>query len=74
MILTRYAMRGFELGKEFLGVPSLSFPGLLQTLTDTFASFGSSGNIQQALTGFGILHVGFGFTFDRGHHLAIAPF
>jgi hypothetical protein len=29
MILTRYAMSGFEFGEEFVGVASFTLPGLL---------------------------------------------
>src|SRR5689334_6326696 len=72
MILTRYAMRGFELGEEFLRVPSLPCFRLLQPLPDAFAGISARRNVKQALIGFGILHDGGSLALDGEHDGAFA--
>ena len=67
MILTRYAVCGFEFGKELLGVAPLSSLGLLQALADAFSSIGAGSDIEQALIGSRILHDGFSLAFDGEH-------
>src|SRR5216684_1902143 len=56
MILTRYAMRGFEVRKEFRGVAAQPGPRLSQSLADSFASVSMGGDIKKPLIRFRILH------------------
>src|ERR1039458_1550758 len=67
MVLTRYAVCGFEFGEEFLGVAPLSSLGLLQALADAFSSIGAGSDIEQALIGSRILQDGFSLAFDGEH-------
>lgn len=54
--LTRYAMGGFEVGEEFLGIASLPLSGLFESLANSFASIGAGGNIEQSLVGAACLY------------------
>jgi hypothetical protein len=54
-MLTRYAMRGFELVEELPRRPGLSSFSVLDVLTDTFRGLGSGGDVKQALIGFRVL-------------------
>jgi hypothetical protein len=56
VMLTRHAMRGFELVDKCPRGPSLSFFRTLKTLPDTF--LGVSSNPEQSLIGFGVSHDG----------------
>ena len=53
MISIRYAMSGFELGEELLGIPALTSRRLFKALPDAFARVCTRGDIQQTLIGRG---------------------
>src|SRR5215469_1518751 len=72
VMLTRYAMRGFELGEKLPCGPSLSFFHVLQALPNTFLGVRQSGNIETVLIGFGVLYDGGCFPFDRDNHRTLA--
>jgi hypothetical protein len=72
MILTRYAMRGFEFGEELLGVAPLTLLGLFETLANALACVGESGDIQETLVGLGVLDDGGSFALYGEHHRAFA--
>jgi hypothetical protein len=72
MISTRYAMCGFEPGEELFRVSSLSCLRLLQPLPDPFAGISAGGDIEQALTGFGVLHDCGGLPLYAKHDRAFA--
>jgi hypothetical protein len=74
MIFIRYAMRGFEIREELLGVAALSLLGLLQALSDAFVSVGAGRDIEEPLIRAGILDDGLGLTFHREHHRPLALF
>src|SRR5216683_6615481 len=73
VMLTRYAMPGFELFEKLPCRPDLSFPRVLQPLTDAFFCVGAGGNVEQALISSGVLHDGFCLSFHGKHHRALAP-
>lgn len=59
-------MGGLECSEEFLDFASLSPPGLLQALTDAFASVSAGSPIEQPPIGLCILHDGCCLSFARG--------
>ena len=61
IILTRYAMRGFEFGKEFLHVSTFALLILYQALANAFASVGEGGDVEQQLS---VICVEHGFLYD----------
>ena len=67
MILTRYAMRGFEFSEEFLHVSTFSLLGLFQALANAFASVRELGDVKESLIRLGVLHNGGRLAFDRKH-------
>src|SRR6266849_3391492 len=67
VILTRYAMRGFEFRKEFLHVLILSSLSLFQALANAFASVGEGGDVEESMIRLGVLHNSGGLAFDREH-------
>src|SRR5215469_7685345 len=72
VILTRYAMRGFELGEKLPRGPGLSFFRILQALPDTFLGVGTGGDIEKVLVSFSILHDGSCFPLNSENHRALA--
>src|SRR5258708_3713115 len=68
MILTRYAMRSFEVGEEFLSVAALPCPGFFQPLTDSFAGVGTCRDIEKPLIRHRILHNCFRLALDSKHN------
>ena len=62
-MLTTYAMLGFELFEKFRRQPDLSFPRILQPLTDTFFCFDAGGNVELALIRLGSCTTAFAFPF-----------
>ena len=74
VILTRYAMLGFEIVEKLPRRPDLSFFRVLQPLTDAFLHIGVGGNVEQALVGFGILHDSRCLSLHRKHHRALVLF
>src|SRR5260370_36955702 len=52
--------------------PDLSFPRVLQPLTDAFFCVGAGGNVEQALISSGVLHDGFCLPLHGKHHRALA--
>jgi hypothetical protein len=53
---------------------STSVCDVVQTLTDTFLSIGTGGNVEEALIGFGVLHNGSGFSVHCQHHRTFCLF
>jgi hypothetical protein len=70
----RYAMGGFEFGKELLDVASFALLGLFEALADALVSVGASGDVEQALIGFCILNDGRCLALDRQDHGPFALF
>jgi hypothetical protein len=65
-------MRGFELREKFLGVTPLPLLGFEQALANTFTRIGCSGDIEEALIGFGILDDGCGLALNGEHYGPLA--
>src|ERR1039458_9124765 len=65
-------MRGFKLGKKFSDWLELPFSCVVQALTDAFLGVGLSGNVEQALIGFSVLHDGRRLTIYGEHDGALA--
>jgi hypothetical protein len=74
VILTRYAISSFELGKKLLYRLKLSLPLVLQALPDSLFGVCLSGDIEQALVGFGVLHNGRCLPVDSKYKGAFALF
>jgi len=72
VILTTYAMFGFELVEELPRRPCPSFFHILQTLTDTPLRVGTGRNVEQALISFRVLHNNRSLPLHRQHHRAFA--
>jgi hypothetical protein len=47
---------------------------VVQTLTDSFPSIGASGNVEETLVGFGVLHNGSGLSIHCQHHRTFGLF
>jgi hypothetical protein len=72
MILTRPTIRGFEVGEEFLNVAALPSLSLFESLPDPFTRVRASGDIEQTLVGFRVLHHRRGFTLDSEDYRSFA--
>ena len=67
IILTRYGMRRFEFGKEFLHVSTFALLSLFEALANAFASVGEGGDVEEPLIRLDVLHNSGGLAFDRKH-------
>src|SRR5580658_3912763 len=72
VILTRYAMRGFEFGEEFLDVAAFATLCLDQALADALAGIGAGGEVEEALIGLGIHDDSGSLAFHREYNGAFA--
>src|SRR5580698_7222238 len=72
MILTRYAMRGFEFGEEFLDVAALAPLCLAEALADARGGVGAGGDVEESLIRLGVLNHGGRLAFHREHNGAFA--
>src|SRR6476659_1087318 len=70
-MLTRYAMRRFELIEELSGGSEFSFFGVLKSLTTAFFYIGVGGNVQQMLISFCVLNDSCGLAINRKHYRAL---
>src|SRR5271155_2579328 len=65
-------MLGFELVEEFPYRPGSSFPGVFESLADSFSGISARSEVKQALIGFGVLHDRSRLAFHREHNRALA--
>jgi hypothetical protein len=74
VMLTRYAMRGFEFAEELLRRPGSSLAGVFQSLTDAFSRVSLRGDIKQALVSLRILNDSRSFAVNGQHNRTFALF
>src|SRR5437870_7934314 len=70
MILTRYAMGGFEFSKELFDIPALAPLGLFEALANSLVRVGAGGDVKEPLIGLGVLDNSGSLAFHREHHWA----
>src|ERR1700723_2892150 len=72
VILTRYAMRGFEFGKEILDVAAFAPLCLAEALANALTGIAAGSEVKEALIGLGILNHGNSLASHREHNGAFA--
>src|SRR5579864_1214988 len=72
VMLTTYAMCGFELAEKVSCWTHPSLLRILKALSDAFLGIGARGNVEQTLIGFGVLHNSRRFALHGEHHWALA--
>src|ERR1700722_17853707 len=70
----RYAMDGFEFGKELVSVAAFALLGLFEALADALVSVGAGGDVEQALIGSCVLNDGRRPALNRQDYGSLALF
>ena len=73
-MLTRYAMRRFELVEKLSCRPEFSLFRVFKALTYSFLRIGVGGNVEQMLIGFSVLNDGRSLPLHGKHHGALTFF
>src|SRR5277367_2331302 len=72
VMLTTYAMLGFEFAEKLSYRSHLSLFRIPKALPDALFCVSPGGNVEQTLIGLRVLHNGRSFAFHRKHHWALA--